>query len=632
MASDMGERRRRPRRGSLQRPVSSRIYRAGFAGVVVALLVAAFTVGRPDPLPEPKLDPSFDEASAVQFASDFARLNPNRTPGSPGAAGASHWVTERLSDYGLKAHRQAFRVQIAGLGERELVNLIAIVPGRSPEAIVVLAHRDNLGISPGANDNASGTGALLELARNVASTPLSHTLVLVSTDGGAFGGIGADALARDPEVLRQIIGGKASIAAVVNLDGLGGAGPPRLLFSGETARTAATALVATAAASIREQTREEPEEPAALSQLVDLAFPFSLYEHAPFVARGVPAITLTTSGVRPPRAQTDTINRLRGERLGLLGRSAQSLIASLDAAPQVASGMQSYLALGSRFLRGWTIQFLFLMALLPFLATVVDLFARSRRRHVPLLPALRSLRSRFGVWLWAGLVFVLLSALGAFPTGAARPINPDAPVVGNWPYVAIVGLCVLSILGWLVARPRLARAVAVDGADELGGYLAALLGLGMIALVVAASNPFALLFILPSLHAWLWLPQIQDRLLPLRIALYAAGFAGPLLLFLSFASRYDLGVATLWYLPALISVGYVPLPLLLATLGWSAVAAQIGALALGRYAPYPAPGERSVRGPIRETIRRIVLASRSRSRARDPEQDAEPEPLRSVGP
>ena len=298
----------------------------------------------------------------------------------------------------------------------------------------------------------------------------------------------------------------------------------------------------------------------------------------------------------------------------------------------MASGTQSYLALGSRFLRGWTIQFLFLMALLPFLATVVDLFARSRRRHVPLLPALRSLRSRLGVWLWAGVVFALLSALGAFPTGTARPINPDDPIVGDWPYVAIIGLGVLSLLGWLIARPRLARAVQVDGADELGGYLAALLGLGMIALVVAASNPYSLLFILPSLHAWLWLPQIQDRPLPLRLALYAAGFAGPLLLFLSFASRYDLGVDTLWYLPALVSVGYVTLPLLLATLCWGAVAAQIGALALGRYAPYPAPDERPVRGPIRETIRRLVLFSRSRSRTSGREEEVEPERLRSVGP
>ena len=42
--------------------------------------------------------------------------------------------------------------------------------------------------------------------------------------------------------------------------------------------------------------------PAALSQLVDLAFPFSLYEHAPFVARGIPAITLTTVG-RPAAPQ-----------------------------------------------------------------------------------------------------------------------------------------------------------------------------------------------------------------------------------------------------------------------------------------------------------------------------------------
>ena len=79
-------------------------------------------------------------------------------------------------------------------------------------------------------------------------------------------------------------------------------------------------------------------------------------------------------------------------------------------------------------------------------------------------------------------------------------------------------------------------------------------------------------------------------------------------------------------------MGYVPLPHLLATLCWGAVAAQIGALALGRYAPYPAADDRSVRGPVRETIRRIVLISRSWRRQRNREEDEKPERLRSVGP
>ena len=41
-----------------------------------------------------------------------------------------------------------------------------------------------------------------------------------------------------------------------------------------------------------------PRDAGVLSQLVDLAFPLSFYEQAPFVARGVPALTLTT-GDRP---------------------------------------------------------------------------------------------------------------------------------------------------------------------------------------------------------------------------------------------------------------------------------------------------------------------------------------------
>ena len=69
---------------------------------------------------------------------------------------------------------------------------------------MITAHRDNSGEGPSANDNASGTGALIELARSYASvggTTLAqaqpaHTLVFVSTDGGAFGALGAARFAR----------------------------------------------------------------------------------------------------------------------------------------------------------------------------------------------------------------------------------------------------------------------------------------------------------------------------------------------------------------------------------------------------------------------------------------------------
>jgi hypothetical protein len=503
------------------------------------------------------------------------------------------------------------------------VNLVGVAPGRSPETIVVMAHRDNSGTTPGANDNASGTGALLELARSVEVAEPTHTLVFLSTDGGSAGGFGAARFAGRPEILRGLVGTGASVAAVLNLDALACDGPARLVFAGDAARSPAAKLVATAADRVEAQTGAPPQRPPALGQLIDLGFPFTLHEQGPFVARGTPAVTLTTAGERPPRPDGDTVDALSPGRLGALGRSGQEILLALDGAAELARGTESYLHVGSLFVRGWALQFLFLAGLLPVLVATVDLFARCRRRHVALAPALRSLVSRLGVWAWAGALFALFAIAGLFPRGDARPIDPDASVAGDWPVTALIALLALSALGWLLAHPRLVPRRTVGKAEEIGGHLAALLVLGLVALVVAGTNPYALLFVLPSLHAWLWLLHVPRENVPLRLAVYGAGLVGPLLLVGSFAVRFGLGFDAPWYLLALVSTGYVAPPLLLAALVWGAVAGQVGALAVGRYAPYPAPQERPARGPLREAIRRAVLTTRRR-RTRATATGAEP--------
>jgi hypothetical protein len=178
----------------------------------------------------------------------------------------------------------------------------------------------------------------------------------------------------------------------------------------------------------------------------------------------------------------------------------------------------------------------------------------------------------------------------------------------------------LMALGWLVTRPRLMPTGPVSRSEELGGHLAAMLALGLVALLIAAQNPFALIFILPSLHAWLWLPHASERGRPAALGVFAIGFVGPLLLLGSFAFRYGFGLDALWYVIALTSVGYVPLLLVVAFLAWGAAASQVGAVAAGRYAPYPAADERPRRGPIRESIRQGVLFSR-RMRTQSPRED-----------
>jgi Peptidase family M28 len=605
--------RRRPRRGSLERPVSTRIYRAAWLAVAVPLLVAAFSVGRPDPLPEPRLRPFFDATTARQFTQELVTRFPDRSPGSQGAEDAADWVEARLREYRFAVERQTFSAEIPGLGSEQLVNLVAVAPAstrtglQSQRAIVVTAHRDNLGLSPGAGDNGSGTGALLELARDLGNASLAHPFVLVSTDGGAYGGLGAERFAAGSPF-------EGRIAAVVNLDSIAGLEPPRIAFGGDTARVSSPTLLATVDAAVRRQVGVEPQRPGAVAQIVDLAFPFGLQEQAPFVSHGVPAVTITTGGARPRAPEEDTLAGLHAGRLGELGRAAQDVLGSLDQAAEVTRGTQSHVYFGTRTLYGWTLQFVLVAALLPFLAATVDLFARCRRRRIALQPALRSYLSRLGVWLWLGFAFAVFVAVGLLPNGASRPIAPDAALAGDWPVAALGALLGLSAIVWLVVRTRLAPTRSIAREEELGGHLAAMLVLALVALVVAAVNPYALLFVLPSLHAWLWLPQVSDRGRAAQLAVYALGFAGPLLLLGSFALRYDMGLDAVWYLAALVAVGYVPVPLVAAFLAWSAAAGQVGAVALGRYAPYPDVTERS-RGPVREAARQAILVWR-RSRKR----------------
>jgi hypothetical protein len=146
-------------------------------------------------------------------------------------------------------------------------------------------------------------------------------------------------------------------------------------------------------------------------------------------------------------------------------------------------------------------------------------------------------------------------------------------------------------VGWAVARLRLTGA-APSGAEQIAGYVAALVLVLATATLTIVTNPYALIFLLPSLHAWLWLLQVRGANRWLRALLYALGFLGPLLLLGSIAVRFGLGLDAPWYLAALVAVGYVPPAAVLGAVAWLAAAGQVGALAFGRYAPYPTRGVR----------------------------------------
>lgn len=601
------------------------MYRGTWLIVGLPLLVVAFSVQRPEPLRRPALPPTFDGVSAIAIAQELSRLYPDRTPGTAGAAGSARWLSDKMRFFGFCPPSQrcplptqrtdVFEAKIPGIGRKRLRNLSFTVPGRSQDTIVVMAHRDNAAGGAGANDNASGTAALIELARAYGSLSGSgtravvptHTLAFLSTDGGAYGGLGAARFAaRRPE--------DGKVIAVVNLDSIAGRGPPRLEIGSDQARSPSATLVETAAQRILDQTGSRPARTGALGQLTDLGFPFTFYEQGPFVARGIPAVTMTSAGDRPPAPFGDTPERLNRKRLGDIGRAAQSLVGSLDEAGLVGGG-GSYVYLGERLVRGWTIQLALVAMLLPFAVTAVDLFARCRRRRIPVLPGLRALRSRLGFWLWAGAMFLFLGLVGVWPGGESRPPSPETGAATHWPTFGLLLLLVLTLPALLVTRVRLAPRRPATAEEELGGHTAAMLGLGLVALLVVATNVYALIFLLPCLHIWLWLPHV-DKKPGARIALLGAGLLGPFILVGSYMFRYDLGLDAPWYLAELVALDYVPIVAFFLALCWLAGLAQLTAIATGRYAPYPSAEERPPLGPIRASVRAILLRVQSRRRRR----------------
>jgi hypothetical protein len=582
------------------------MYRGMWLVLGVPLLLAAFSVSRPAALPA-QFPPAFDGASAATLATEFARFHPERLPGSPGATAAAEWFREQLTPYGLNVRAQPFTARVPGRGEVEAQNLVATVRGRTDRRIVVMADRDNLGLGPGADDNASGTAALIVLARSYATPTESederfgpaHTIDFLSTDGGALGSLGARHYA-ETEGER--------VDAVINLDTIGGTGSPGLQFAGDRLRSTSPTLVRTAAVRILDQTGSLPRRPSSLRQLIDLAFPYTLYGQGPFVGRGIPAITLTAGGDVPPPPVADVPGgRFPTQRLGQIGRAAQTLLGSIDEGIETGRGGSPFLYFGPRLVRGWALQLVLVAALLPFLAVAVDLFARCRRRRIALAPALRSYRSRLLFWAFVGLLFAVFAWLGAWPKGEAIPIPPASELAGHWPLGALAAIAVLAAVAWLVVRDRLLPRRPVSREEELAGHTAALLVLALIALLVVAINGFALIFLLPSLHAWIWLPQVRDRPFWVRLPIFAAGFAGPALLLWSFGVRFGFGLDAPAYLMQLAALGYVPLTLLALTFGWLAAASQTGALVVGRYAPYPDREERRRFGPIRQLVRAMLL-------------------------
>lgn len=159
-------------------------------------------------------------AQAMAHTSALSEQIGERPAGSVRESGAADYIVSRLGEFGYTVEEQSFTMT-DGFSSRNIVGTRKGVKGGY--VIVVGAHYDGPGGSAGANDNASGAGAVLELARVFSVRRLEPSLQFVFFGGNRPG-------RSDPTV--RLVGSRhyvdllgsmerRDLVSMINLDGLG---------------------------------------------------------------------------------------------------------------------------------------------------------------------------------------------------------------------------------------------------------------------------------------------------------------------------------------------------------------------------------------------------------------------------
>ena len=165
------------------------LVRVGLAGALLAACAGSAPAEQTKPAPAAQKPAAtaaakFDAARAWAHLERQVKFGP-RPAGSPALSETRKYVIGELKALGLTVREQAF-VGKTPAGDVPMVNLIATIPGRRSERIVLASHYDTKRAPfrfVGANDGASSTAVVLELARVLRDSSPEFTVELLLLDG-----------------------------------------------------------------------------------------------------------------------------------------------------------------------------------------------------------------------------------------------------------------------------------------------------------------------------------------------------------------------------------------------------------------------------------------------------------------
>jgi hypothetical protein len=240
------------------------------------------------------------------------------------------WAGEIASD--LKPRSRALGVKVAlavgiEVEKARTANVVGFRPGTDPavagECVVVGAHYDHLGLGgensaspekvgqvhPGADDNGSGTAALLQVARALAAGPaLRRPVLLVAFSGEELGVLGSSWLVKNPPAACAV----DKMQLMVNLDMVGRPQKRKMYVHGvDTAK------------GLRDTVKRLAERAPPIDFALELGGDgYGASDQTSFYAKGVPVLFIF-NGAHPDYHRTsDTADKIDGAAVAEAARLA----------------------------------------------------------------------------------------------------------------------------------------------------------------------------------------------------------------------------------------------------------------------------------------------------------------------
>jgi hypothetical protein len=266
---------------------------------------------------------TFDSGRAWEDLRRQVALGP-RPAGSAALAECRRYIQSELKAAGIDTREQPFDA-MTPLGIVKMINIIATIPGRRPERIVLATHYDTKLFREfrfvGASDGASSTAAVLELGRVLKRRQNDFTIELLFLDGEEA----VNTEWRDPD---NTYGGRYYVPAARRAGDLAGLkalllldmiGDRNLDIRREANSTRWLGdIVWTSAAKRGYSATFIPED---IGQIED--------DHLPFLAAGVPSVDIIDLDYPQWHTVQDDLDHVSARSLQIVGDVV------LDALPQI---------------------------------------------------------------------------------------------------------------------------------------------------------------------------------------------------------------------------------------------------------------------------------------------------------